>query len=489
GIMPTEMELALEQTQQGVSYEVSVLSDIEDSHGPSDAMQNPLPATQSRKDFVSKLTEIHLFLLTFSLRVFTMKMEILHELTSNKLMVEHAEYDESNTYVLERFNTTAGNPVKKILLKLNLSDHRKLKEGSEDFRYSDTARLSRSDEVLKLKNFKKDATLKLSKSSNQELMTGMGWEYYLDEIRVYTGNSKCCYVTVGDKTVEGVFGKLVGYFTYSEPTNLDADEAVNRERGDSVERAATTTTSLDAEQGGGNINRTQSTAIPNVPFTQGIGSSGSPRIESSAEKSLGDQEDASKQRRNEINQDEGISCIPSDVDVSAASPIRLVDDSTTDDITLAETLMKIKSIASRSKRIKELEPKKPVKVKGKDQIEYDANVAQRLQAELDEEDRLEREREEEASNAALIEEWDSIKARIDVDVQFMKHMAGYKDKKFKGKSFDAIKKMFDKAYKQVNDFVPMDTESSRKKVDSSGKKAESSKKRTRAILGEESVKK
>ncbi|GJY34435.1 hypothetical protein Tco_0418904 [Tanacetum coccineum] len=60
--MPTEMELTLEQTQQGVSYEVSV---------------------------------------------FTMKMEILLEPTSNKLMV-------------------AGNPVKKILLKLNLSDHRSI---------------------------------------------------------------------------------------------------------------------------------------------------------------------------------------------------------------------------------------------------------------------------------------------------------------------------------------------------------------------------
>ncbi|GJS00047.1 hypothetical protein Tco_0316555 [Tanacetum coccineum] len=134
GIMPTEMELTLEQTQQGVSYEVSVLSDIEDSHGPSDAMHNPLPATQSQKDFVSKLTEIHSFLLTLSLRnirvnSFTMKMEILLEPTSNKLMVEHAEYDESNTYVLERFNTTAGNPVKKILLKLNLSDHRLFKDG------------------------------------------------------------------------------------------------------------------------------------------------------------------------------------------------------------------------------------------------------------------------------------------------------------------------------------------------------------------------
>ncbi|GKF52208.1 hypothetical protein Tco_0148675, partial [Tanacetum coccineum] len=28
------------------------------SHGPSDAMHKPLPATQSRKDFVSKLTDV-----------------------------------------------------------------------------------------------------------------------------------------------------------------------------------------------------------------------------------------------------------------------------------------------------------------------------------------------------------------------------------------------------------------------------------------------
>ncbi|GJX06431.1 hypothetical protein Tco_0194363 [Tanacetum coccineum] len=125
-IEKTEMELTLEQTQQGVSYEVS----------------------------------------NIRVNSFTMKMEILLEPTSNKLMVEHAEYDESNTYVLERFNTTAGNPVKKILLKLNLSDHRLFKDGGGDFRYSDTTHLSRSVEVLKLKikNFKKDATLKLFKN-------------------------------------------------------------------------------------------------------------------------------------------------------------------------------------------------------------------------------------------------------------------------------------------------------------------------------------
>ncbi|GJS59400.1 retrovirus-related pol polyprotein from transposon TNT 1-94 [Tanacetum coccineum] len=82
-----------------------------------------------------------------------------------------------------RFNTTAGNPVKKILLKLNLSDHRLFKDGGgvkefqRSFSHSDTERLSRSDEVLKLKNFKKDATLKSFKSTNQERYEHVGPEF------------------------------------------------------------------------------------------------------------------------------------------------------------------------------------------------------------------------------------------------------------------------------------------------------------------------
>ncbi|GJZ45067.1 hypothetical protein Tco_0592663 [Tanacetum coccineum] len=94
--MPTEMELTLEQTQQGVSYEVSNIRVIS----------------------------------------FTMKMEILLEPTSNKLMVEHAEFDESDTYVLERFDTSAGNPVKEILLKFNLPDHRSILTDSKMERQS-----------------------------------------------------------------------------------------------------------------------------------------------------------------------------------------------------------------------------------------------------------------------------------------------------------------------------------------------------------------
>ncbi|GJW51014.1 hypothetical protein Tco_0092365 [Tanacetum coccineum] len=115
-------------------------------------------------------------------------MEILLELTSNKLMIEHAEYDESNTYVLERFNTIAGNPVKKILLKLNLSDHRILKDRGEE-------RLSRSDEVLKLKNFKKDGTLKLFKSTNQERYEHVGLEVTSSQDgKVYKMAKRLCLV-------------------------------------------------------------------------------------------------------------------------------------------------------------------------------------------------------------------------------------------------------------------------------------------------------
>ncbi|GJY51579.1 hypothetical protein Tco_0442426 [Tanacetum coccineum] len=76
----------------------------------------------------------------------------------------------------------AGNPVKEILLKLNLPDHRILKDRDEvkefqrSFRHSDTERLSRSDEVLKLKNLKKDALLKLFKLTYQEMYKHVGPE-------------------------------------------------------------------------------------------------------------------------------------------------------------------------------------------------------------------------------------------------------------------------------------------------------------------------
>ncbi|GKF47001.1 hypothetical protein Tco_0136803, partial [Tanacetum coccineum] len=57
----------------------------------------------------------------------------------------------------------------------------------------------------------------------------------------------------------------------------EQDEAVYKERDNSLERAATTTTGLDAEQDRGNINKTQSNTTPNEPSSLGTSSGGGPR--------------------------------------------------------------------------------------------------------------------------------------------------------------------------------------------------------------------
>ncbi|GJX24764.1 hypothetical protein Tco_0231060 [Tanacetum coccineum] len=267
----------------------------------------------------------------------------------------------------------------------------------------------------------------------------------------------------------------------SGPTTLVVEETVHEERGDSRERAATTATSLDAEQGSGNINRTQSITIPNDPFPQGIGSGGSPKCQDTI---LGDRpaqtrfERLSKQsndpplsRFNTLGSGEDSMKLQELMDLSTKLSERVLaleniktaqdleitnlkkrgryghDISTAKDTTASVPVdVDIKSSASRSQKDKRVmfkepsepttisrpqsqiptkdkgkaimqEPEKPVKLKGKYQIEYDVDVAQRLQAELDEEARLEREREEEASKAANIIEWDDVQAMIDADYE------------------------------------------------------------------------
>ncbi|GJW94911.1 putative ribonuclease H-like domain-containing protein [Tanacetum coccineum] len=65
----------------------------------------------------------------------------------------------------------------------------------------------------------------------------------------------------------------------SGPTDNVADEAVNEEMDDSLERPVTTATSLDADQDMGNINKTQSKATPNESSSLGTTSGGGPRCQ------------------------------------------------------------------------------------------------------------------------------------------------------------------------------------------------------------------
>nr|GEW92963.1 hypothetical protein [Tanacetum cinerariifolium] len=65
-----------------------------------------------------------------------------------------------------------------------------------------------------------------------------------------------------------------------------------------------------------------------------------------------------------------------------------------------------------------------VKPKKKDQIRLDEEAALKLQAEFDEEQRLVREKakKEQKANIALMEEWNDIQAKIDVDHQLAKRL-------------------------------------------------------------------
>nr|GEV73948.1 hypothetical protein [Tanacetum cinerariifolium] len=116
----------------------------------------------------------------------------------------------------------------------------------------------------------------------------------------------------------------------SGPTNLVANETVHEERGDKVERAATTAVSLDTEQDSGTINRTQSTVIPNEPIPQGTGSesqdcSGFVNYSSKEESQEVIKEEKVKnsttQEEGRNDQDEGISFVQEDVETQGSAPI------------------------------------------------------------------------------------------------------------------------------------------------------------------------
>ncbi|GJR62672.1 uncharacterized mitochondrial protein-like protein [Tanacetum coccineum] len=62
----------------------------------------------------------------------------------------------------------------------------------------------------------------------------------------------------------------------SDPSENVADEVVHKELGDSLVRAATTASSLEAEQDSGNITKTRSKATPNESSSQGTNSGGGP---------------------------------------------------------------------------------------------------------------------------------------------------------------------------------------------------------------------
>ncbi|GJR12334.1 putative ribonuclease H-like domain-containing protein [Tanacetum coccineum] len=256
----------------------------------------------------------------------------------------------------------------------------------------------------------------------------------------------------------------------SDPSENVGDEAIHKELGDSLVRAATTASNLEAEQDSGNITKTRSKATPNESSSLGTTSGGGPRCQ----ETIGDiiaqtrfenisklsndslvargnilQSDEDGLKLDELMElsDEEITLVSVQnvdeemfdvniLDVKVINSAKLIIDATTvsaattttatittvDNITLAQALMEIKSTKPKEKGvvIQELESVKPIKKK--DLIRLDEEAALKLQAEFDEEERLAREKaeKEKETNIALIETWDDIQAKIDANHQLAK---------------------------------------------------------------------
>ncbi|GJR23107.1 hypothetical protein Tco_0971634 [Tanacetum coccineum] len=213
------------------------------------------------------------------------------------------------------------------------------------------------------------------------------------------------------------------------------------------------------------------------------------RVESYRDlESLG--EDASKQGRiNAIDADEDITLVNDQDDADMFDVNTLTGDAVLAEQNFSAASTKVSAatttttatILTPRKGIVITELEEPVKsMKKKDLVRLDKEIALKLQAEFDEEERLAREKDE--ANVALTEEWDDIQAKQrrkhftakraeekrnkpptqaqqrKIMCTYLKNMEGKKPKDLKNKSFDSIQKMFDKAFKRVNTFVDFRTD-------------------------------
>ncbi|GJS74103.1 hypothetical protein Tco_0706944 [Tanacetum coccineum] len=130
--MPTEMELTLEQTQQGVSYEVSnirvnsLTMKMETLLEPtSNKLMAPFFARRHNQKYQ------HGVLAEEKMEQFGKEKSSFHDQGHQQAV--KGKKDDEEFGEIRWFDTPAGNPVKKILLKLNLSDHRSILTDSKEY--------------------------------------------------------------------------------------------------------------------------------------------------------------------------------------------------------------------------------------------------------------------------------------------------------------------------------------------------------------------
>nr|GEZ25668.1 hypothetical protein [Tanacetum cinerariifolium] len=246
----------------------------------------------------------------------------------------------------------------------------------------------------------------------------------------------------------------------SVPTSV-TDEVVNEKMYGSLERAATTATSLDAEQDRGNILKNQSKATPNEPRSQGTSSevntsqSGedSLKLNKLMELCTKLQERVLDLETIRTTQEMEIESLKRRVKklerrkrsrthklkrlykVGLSARVESSDDESLDAEMFFDVADDLRGEEIKDKgKAKMIE--EPVTLKKKDQIQLDKEVAlklqEELQAEFEKEQRLESKRaqQEKEANIALIELLDDVQAKID---------AGYElDQRLQAKEQDEL---------------------------------------------------
>nr|GEW36206.1 ribonuclease H-like domain-containing protein [Tanacetum cinerariifolium] len=157
------------------------------------------------------------------------------------------------------------------------------------------------------------------------------------------------------------------------------------------------------------------------------------RVISSFDDEALDKKDTSKQERiDEIDVDEDIALMLIDTDVDAAQVTTVIADVL---VSAAETIVTTALTITAESRKKNIEVhdkgkgkakliEEPMKLKKKDQILFDEEVARKLQEEIYKQERLvkERARQEEEANTALIETWEDIQVKVDADYQLAERL-------------------------------------------------------------------
>ncbi|GKD14130.1 putative ribonuclease H-like domain-containing protein [Tanacetum coccineum] len=251
-------------------------------------------------------------------------------------------------------------------------------------------------------------------------------------------------------------------------------KAVYKELGDSLVRAATTASSLEAEQDSGNITKTRSKATPNESSSLGTTSGGGPRVlDLEKIKTTQANEIASLKRRvkkleqkkrsrthglKRLRKVGAIARVESsgdeeslDEDASKQGRINAID--ADDDI----TLVSVQDDADKEMFNVDALNGEEVFVAGQNEnvVEEVVDAAQaKIKADHELAQRLQAEEQEELS----------VKEKTNLFQQLLeqrrKHFAAKRKnlKDLKNKSFDSIQKMFDRAFKRVNTFVDFRTD-------------------------------